>query len=217
MEKIPNMEENKSKIEEAFTSLVSKFKRIGIVSAVAISSLLTSCEGGPKNEASAQTIENHIENPSIEKVPQEKISEVESAMNEYFAQKQAENNYFHGRVFEDVNGSKWIIHFDNPTDSTVEIKANLNSGPDKREGVFMTNVDVEFSKKSGAVLRYTESDEIIDGEGSVRGLKSENKSAYIVAEDGSVQTNNYKKGEAEKMVDKVIQSKKPSDTPRKEY
>ena len=221
MEHIPHLENKELSKETAFQELMKKFRRIGIASAVAISSLLVSCEGGPKKEASAQTIENHIEKPNIEKISTEKIASVEAAMQEYLAQKQAANGYYHGRVYIAPDGSEWVIHLKSPTDSTIEINANLNAGPEKREEAFTTNVDMEFLKSNGAVLRYTERDDILDidpnkkDNGGISGVRSESKSAYIVVEDGTVQSQHYTQGDAEKMIDRVMHSTKPSDAPRK--
>lgn len=221
MEQVPHIENKESAKETAFQELLKKFKRIGVASAVAVSSLLVSCEGGPKKEASAQTIENHIEKQELEKISAEKIPAVEAAIKEYLAQKQAANGYYHGRIYTAPDGSEWVIHLRTPTDSTIEIDANLNSGPEKREEAFTTKVDMEFLKSNGTVLRYTESDDILDidpnqkDNGGIAGVRSESKSAYVVAEDGTIQSTHYQNGDAEKMIERVLHSTKPSDAPRK--
>lgn len=207
LELINNFKESKT------YSLVKKFKKLGIVGAFAISSLLASCGGGPKNEGTAQVIENNIENSHIEKISPEKIKLLQEKIDEYITatdyEKYSGVPYHNPRIFESPDGSTYIFHFGNPTDSTIEIKGGINDGPAKGEDVFVKEIYAEFVKKNGVLLKFSETNEKIDFN-SDGNMKSEAIATYVVAEDGSIQSKGYKNGDFENLIDKAINSKKPS-------
>jgi len=205
-----NTFENEEKFKESKTaSLLRKFKNLGVTGAFALSALLASCGGGPKNEATSESLESKNVDKNIEKISSEKLSLLEERIKEY---KDAADTttyavpYYNPRVLED-NGSTYIFHFEAPTDSTIEITETITKGPAKEEGSFDKTIYAEYVRKNGVLLKYSERTDSLDVKHATMIAKS--GASYIVAEDGTVHSESYNKGAFENLVDRTNRSSKP--------
>lgn len=213
MEKI-NFEGTKEK--QILPDWVKKIRNYSLASTVALTSFLASCDNGPKEKASLEDVQTHIENADFEKVSPETVKafELKFEANDKFSSEHPElkkfdtHRYFDTRVQEphsQIDSKTTKTYSITETDSLLEI--NFSNELSYKDGFDDKNWHAEVDRKTGIITYFNYANQsafaIYEGNGlEGKGLLS----LYVIEKGGEVDTKgDYQAGQGKAFVEQVAQ------------
>lgn len=208
---------NKFKENIKESEIVEKTRRYFLIATLAITTFLQSCGDGAKKPASEEELrelKNKIENSSnYEKISPELIKSIIYL----YEQNKDNSSIAHLSLINEEEGKEKtrdyfpnLINYNSTLSVTGEIGQvyNKNGEPASWSGKGIT---IKLNTDCNIITQYTENHLVNDDfEYSDTGFRAVTDKMYIVTSDGSVEQKGYVKGDATKVLEKLICAKSDS-------